>query len=93
VEAGRQFLGGIAGEAEDGFMLVLLGGGLAHAQDSADMTRYGSAVLDRAYMNPIAERRDKEGRLHWERQAFPTPPGSLCAVKDPSGYVIEFSHG
>jgi hypothetical protein len=35
-------------------MLVLLGGGLAHAQDSADMTRYGSAVLDRADV-PSAE--------------------------------------
>jgi hypothetical protein len=46
---------------EDGFILVLLGGGPAHAQDSADMTHYGSAVLDRADVNPIAKRGHKEG--------------------------------
>ena len=81
--------GGDRGE----FVLVLLGGGPDHAQDKDDMTHYGFAVSSRAEVDAITERGRREGRLFWEPQEFPSPTGCLCAVKDPSGYVIEFSYG
>lgn len=75
------------------FVLVLLGGGPEHAQGKDDMTHYGFAVPSRADVEGIAERGRREGRLRWEPQEFPPPTGYLCAVKDPSGYIIEFSYG
>jgi hypothetical protein len=54
---------------------------------------YGFAVPSRADVDAIAERGRREGRLFWEPQQFPPPTGYLCAVKDPSGYIIEFSFG
>ena len=84
----------MAASAEDPrFVLVLLGGGPAREQSKDDMTHYGFAVPRREEIDAIAERARKEGRLFWEPQDFPPPTGYLCAVKDPSGYVIEFSYG
>lgn len=74
-------------------MLVLLGGGPERAQDKGDMTHYGFAVASRADVESVAERGRREGRLFWEPQEFPPPTGYLCAVRDPSGYIIEFSYG
>ena len=75
------------------FVLVLLGGGGERAQGAGDMTHYGFAVASRAEVDRIAERGRREGRLFWEPQEFPPPTGYLCAVRDPSGYIIEFSYG
>jgi catechol 2,3-dioxygenase-like lactoylglutathione lyase family enzyme len=75
------------------FVLVLLGGGLLRAQDKEDMTHYGFAVGSRAEVDAIAARGRCDGCLYWEPQEFPPPTGYLCAVTDPSGYVIEFSFG
>lgn len=79
--------------AEQTFVLVLLGGGSLHRQDRADMSHYGFAVVSRADVDAIATRARSEGRLYWEPQEFPPPTGYLCAVRDPDGYIIEFSHG
>lgn len=81
-----------AGKGND-FVLVLLGGGSEHPQGKDDMTHYGFAVSSRADVEAIAERGRREGRLFWEPQEFPPPTGYLCAVRDPSGYIIEFSYG
>lgn len=81
-----------AGEG-DGFVLVLLGGGPHRDQGKDDMTHYGFAVGSRAEVERVAERGRREGCLHWEPQDFPPPTGYLCAVRDPTGYVIEFSYG
>jgi lactoylglutathione lyase len=80
--------------AEDAaFVLVLLGGGPERTQAKDDMTHYGFAVRSRADVDSLAERGRREGRLFWEPQEFPPPTGYLCALRDPSGYVIEFSYG
>ena len=62
-------------------------------QSKDDMTHYGFAVASRADVEAVAERGRREGRLFWEPQEFPPPTGYLCAVRDPSGYIIEFSYG
>lgn len=80
------------GNAPD-FVLVLLGGGPKREQSKGDMTHYGFAVGSRAEVEAVAERGRKEGCLFWEPQDYPPPTGYLCAVRDPSGYVIEFSYG
>jgi catechol 2,3-dioxygenase-like lactoylglutathione lyase family enzyme len=80
------------GRADD-FVLVLLGGGTQHAQDEADMTHYGFGVPARDDVDKIAARGRAEGCLHWEPREYAPPTGYLCAVRDPSGYVIEFSYG
>jgi catechol 2,3-dioxygenase-like lactoylglutathione lyase family enzyme len=79
--------------AENNFVLVLLGGGPAHSQDESDMTHYGFGVATREDVDRIAARARKEGCLHWEPRDYAPPTGYLCAVKDPSGHIIEFSYG
>ena len=39
------------------------------------------------------KRAEEEGCLHWAPKEFRPPTGYLCAVTDPTGYVIEFSYG
>jgi catechol 2,3-dioxygenase-like lactoylglutathione lyase family enzyme len=80
------------GEKEN-FVLVLLGGGPARAQDEGDMTHYGFGVATRADIDRIAERARKDGILHWEPRDYAPPTGYLCGVRDPSGYIVEFSYG
>jgi catechol 2,3-dioxygenase-like lactoylglutathione lyase family enzyme len=79
--------------AEQTFVLVLLGDGPARSQDKEDMTHYGFGVGSREDIDRIAARARGEGCLHWEPRDYAPPTGYLCAVRDPTGYVIEFSHG
>lgn len=79
--------------AEESFVLVLLGGGPEHVQAKDDMTHYGFAVPAREDIDAIAERGRRDGCLHWEPRDYAPPTGYLCALRDPTGYIIEFSHG
>lgn len=78
---------------EKQFVIVLVPGGGEHAQDAEDMTHYGIAVAARADIDRIAERGREAGCLHWEPRELPHPVGYLCALKDPDGYIVEFSYG
>ena len=75
------------------FVLVLLGGGQARDQDSDDMTHYGFGVSAREDVDNIAAQAKRDGCLHWEPRDYAPPTGYLCGVKDPTGYIIEFSYG
>jgi catechol 2,3-dioxygenase-like lactoylglutathione lyase family enzyme len=79
--------------AEDAFVLVLLGGGPKRVQDEEDMTHYGFGVASREDVDRIAARARKDGLLHWAPRGYAPPTGYLCGVKDPTGYIIEFSYG
>jgi len=79
--------------AEDRFVLVLLGDGPERTPDEEDMTHYGFGVPSRADVDKIAALAKEEGRLHWEPREYAPPTGYLCGVKDPTGYIVEFSYG
>jgi catechol 2,3-dioxygenase-like lactoylglutathione lyase family enzyme len=79
--------------AEGSFVLVLLGGGPKRDQDEDDMTHYGFGVSTRGDVDRIAEEAKADGLLHWVPRDYAPPTGYLCGVKDPTGYIIEFSYG
>jgi catechol 2,3-dioxygenase-like lactoylglutathione lyase family enzyme len=79
--------------AEESFVLVLLGGGALRAQGEDDMTHHGFGVPAREDIDRIAERARQEGLLHWAPRDYAPPTGYLCGVKDPTGYIVEFSYG
>ena len=78
---------------EQNFVMVLLGGGPERSQSKDDITHYGFGVATRAEIDRIAERAREDGILHWEPRDYAPPTGYLCGVRDPSGYIVEFSHG
>ncbi len=53
----------------------------------------GFDVDDPAEVDAAAERGRAAGCLHWEPTDHPPPVGYLCALVDPDGNVVEFSHG
>ncbi len=79
--------------AEGSFVLVLLGGGPKRTQDEDDMTHYGFGVPAREDIDRIAAQAKEDGLLHWEPRDYAPPTGYLCGVKDPTGYIVEFSYG
>ena len=79
--------------AGDRFVLVLLGGGALREQTPDDMTHYGFGVPTRDDVDRIAAMAKVDGCLHWEPREYAPPTGYLCGVKDPTGYVVEFSYG
>jgi predicted lactoylglutathione lyase len=79
--------------AGDRFVLVLLGGGASREQSEGDMTHYGFGVATRDEVDRIAALAKEDGRLHWEPHEYAPPTGYLCGVKDPTGYIVEFSYG
>ena len=79
--------------AEQSFVLVLLCGGPKRDQDVDDMTHYGFGVPTRADVDRIAAQAKEDGLLHWEPRDYAPPTGYLCGVKDPTGYIVEFSYG
>lgn len=78
---------------EEQFVLVLVSGGERQRRGEGDMTHYGFAVASRQDVDRIAEEARAAGCLHWEPRDLPPPVGYLCAVEDPDGYIVEFSHG
>jgi catechol 2,3-dioxygenase-like lactoylglutathione lyase family enzyme len=79
--------------AGDRFVLVLLGGGALREQSEGDMTHYGFGVATRDEVDRIATLAKEDGCLHWEPHEYAPPTGYLCGVKDPTGYIVEFSYG
>jgi catechol 2,3-dioxygenase-like lactoylglutathione lyase family enzyme len=78
---------------ERDYVFVLLLGGKKHEQPREDLSHFGFALASRAEVDVIAERGRVAGCLAWEPKDFPYPVGYRCALRDPDGYVIEFSYG
>ncbi len=78
---------------ERDFVFVLLLGGILHEQAREDLSHFGFALASRAAVDAIAERGRNAACLAWEPKDFPYPVGYRCALRDPDGFVIEFSYG
>jgi lactoylglutathione lyase len=52
----------------------------------------GIEMPRREDVDAVAERARARGCLHWEPRQMPEHIGYICAVKDPDGNVVEFSH-
>ena len=78
---------------ENDYVIVLLLGGDGHTQAPEDLSHFGFAVESAAAVDEIAERGRAAGCLAWEPKQFPYPVGYRCALKDPDGFIVEFSYG
>ena len=82
---------------EDGregeYVFVLLLGGLGHQQRDTDLSHFGFAVGTKSEVDEVAERGQAAGILAWAPKEFPFPVGYRCALRDPDGYIVEFSYG
>ena len=58
----------------------------------APFAHIGLEVTSRAEVEDIARRGDAEGCMAWPPTDMPAPIGYICALKDPDGNMIEFSH-
>ena len=54
--------------------------------------RWLEASPRREDVDAIAAKARENGTLWWEPREMPDPIGYICAVHDPDGNVVEFSH-
>ncbi len=83
------------GQWENPFVLVLSAFHSAHGNPQGIMKPFahiGIEVPRREDIDEIAEKARAAGCLSWEPRQMPDPIGYICAVNDPDGNVIEFSH-
>ena len=73
--------------------LVLIPGGPGRDQAAGDFSHLGFALPDRAAIDAVAAKAAAAGCLAWPPKEEPYPVGYYCGVRDPDGYVIEFSYG
>ena len=78
---------------ETEFILVLISGGPGHSRADSDFSHLGYALESRAAVDAVAARAQNAGRLAWPARDEPYPVGYYCGVRDPDGYVVEFSYG
>ena len=77
------------------FVLVLIeksGGYDDVATVLAPLAHLGFEMPSRAAVDAIAAEARVSGVLHWEAVDLGPPVGYICAIVDPDGNVVEFSH-
>jgi lactoylglutathione lyase len=83
------------GQADNPFVLVLV---MFYANEGtpqpqlAPFAHLGIELPARADVDVMADRGREEGCLAWEPVDLPAPVGYVCALHDPDGNVVEFSH-
>ena len=83
-------------QGENPFILVLAA--FNSAKDGPPQTtmapfaHIGFEMASRAEVDDVAARGDAEGCLSWAPRDMPDPIGYICALRDPDGNMIEFSH-
>ncbi len=91
-------------QAKDPFVLVLsefaAGAGAEFGQEPGKpvpilqpFAHIGIEMPRREDVDAIAERGRELGHLHWEPRQMAEHIGYICALEDPDGNVVEFSHG
>jgi catechol 2,3-dioxygenase-like lactoylglutathione lyase family enzyme len=56
------------------------------------LAHLGFEMTSRRAVDAIAEQARAEGVLHWDVTDHGPPVGYICAIVDPDGNVVEFSH-
>lgn len=79
--------------AEDSMVVALIPGLSRKFNGAANISHIGISVESRNDLMTLVARAKREGRLHWDLQKHDFPVGELFAIRDPDGYIIEFSHG
>jgi catechol 2,3-dioxygenase-like lactoylglutathione lyase family enzyme len=100
VQVRRDASGGAAwlsneGQWETPFVLVLSDLDRTHGRPRSTLAPFahlGIEVGRREEVDEIADRGRAAGCLHWEPRDVPPPVGYVCALRDPDGNVVEFSH-
>jgi len=83
------------GQWETPFVLVLSAFNSAAGTQQGIMKPFahiGIEVPNREDIDTIAAKARENGSLWWEPRDMPDPIGYICAVHDPDGNVVEFSH-
>jgi catechol 2,3-dioxygenase-like lactoylglutathione lyase family enzyme len=79
------------------FILVLVcflaAAGEPHRPTLAPFAHLGIELTERDDVDDVAHRGAEAGCLHWEAADLPPPIGYVCALTDPDGNIVEFSHG
>lgn len=87
---------GHSDQGDKPFILVLVSFDAQTDQAStatlAPFAHLGFEVASRAEIDEIAARGDALGCLAWPPEDLPPPVGYVCALTDPDGNVVEFSH-
>jgi catechol 2,3-dioxygenase-like lactoylglutathione lyase family enzyme len=84
------------GQVVDPFVVVLAEVERAPGAAVPTLTPFahiGIEVPARADIDATAERGRLLGCLHWEPRQMPEHIGYICALEDPDGNIVEFSHG
>ena len=58
----------------------------------APFAHIGIELTSREEVDAVAAKGEAAGCLDWPAQDMPPPIGYICALKDPDGNLIEFSH-
>ena len=58
----------------------------------APFAHIGFEMASRDEVDEVARRGEAEGSLVWPPKDLPAPVGYICALHDPDGNMIEFSH-
>lgn len=77
---------------ENDFVIVLVPSETHQIQEEG-MRHLGFAVHSKEEVMKISQKAKDSGILHWNYQEFGYPVGTLCSIKDPDGYIVEFSFG
>ena len=89
--------GRVAWLAEPGrereLIMVLISGGPARPEIPRDYSHLGFALESEQAVDALALRGEQAGCLAWKPQRAPYPVGYYCALRDPDGQFVEFSHG
>jgi len=82
-------------DQEDSFVIVLVDGADPDQIDSSKerMRHIGLSVASKDDVLKMSKKADDEGVLHWDYTEFAFPVGTLCAITDPDGHIVEFSFG
>ena len=93
-DAGRSAWLSNAHQATDPFVVVLVEfRGESAGRTLGPFSHLGIELPERADVDAVAEVARERGCLHWEPQQLAEHVGYVCAVTDPDGNVVEFSHG